>query len=176
MKPIKFIVTALILVIGLTSCESVRVATDYDKKVNFDQYKTFAFYKPNIDKAGISDLDKRRILRAIDSVMTAKGFTKSQDPDMLIGFFTEATQNVNIYQNNYSWGYYNSGRGHNTVMSTTEGTLYIDLIDASKKELVWQGMGEGALEMRNVDEKIARINEIVREILKRYPPGNKEGK
>ncbi len=39
--------------------------------------------------------------------------------------------------------------GHNTVNSTTEGTLYIDLVDAGKKELVWQGMGTAALASRS---------------------------
>ena len=29
------------------------------------------------------------------------------------------------------------------VSSSTEGTLYIDLIDAKKKELVWEGEGVG---------------------------------
>jgi hypothetical protein len=31
--------------------------------------------------------------------------------------------------------------GRSYVSSTTEGTLYIDLIDAKKKELVWEGQG-----------------------------------
>ncbi|MDP2059666.1 MAG: DUF4136 domain-containing protein, partial [Flavobacteriaceae bacterium] len=39
----------------LTACSSVQVATDYDKTVSFNQYKTFAFYKDGIDKVEISD-------------------------------------------------------------------------------------------------------------------------
>jgi len=33
-----------------------QVAADYDKEANFDSYNTFAFFKPGIDKAEISDL------------------------------------------------------------------------------------------------------------------------
>ena len=62
----------------LTSCNSIKVATDYDSKVDFKSYKTFAFYKPGIDKAEISDLDKKRVLRAIESELLAKGFAKSE--------------------------------------------------------------------------------------------------
>ena len=51
----------------LASCASVSVASDYDKEVDFNNYKTFAFYKTGIDKAEISDLDKRSILRAIEA-------------------------------------------------------------------------------------------------------------
>ena len=56
----------LLSVILLSSCNAVKVVTDYDSKVDFNKYKTFAFYKPEIDKAKISDLDKKRILRAIE--------------------------------------------------------------------------------------------------------------
>ena len=52
---------------SFTSCNSVRVAADYDRSVTFETYQSFAFFKEGIDKAEISDLDKRRILRAIES-------------------------------------------------------------------------------------------------------------
>ncbi|MCK5402221.1 MAG: DUF4136 domain-containing protein, partial [Flavobacteriaceae bacterium] len=66
----------------------------------------------------------------------------------------------------YYWGnpYYNN------VSTSTEGTLYIDLIDASKKELVWQGMGTGYLTQR-MEKKEARFKEFVSKIMEKYPPG-----
>ena len=56
----------------LTSCASVSVNTDYDKKADFASFKTYAFSKTSIDKLEISDLDKKRILYAIDDAMPAK--------------------------------------------------------------------------------------------------------
>jgi hypothetical protein len=172
-------ITPVLLLLGLlfTSCSSVRVASDYDREANFNSYQSFAFFKPGIDKADISDLDKKRILRAIEAEMQAKGFTKSDNPDLLVSIFTKTNENINIYQNNmmgwgYGWGWHPWywGSGFNTVNRTSEGTLYIDLIDAEKKELVWQGMGTAAL-AREVNKKQERINEIVKKILEKYPPG-----
>ncbi|RXG11333.1 putative protein DUF4136, partial [Leeuwenhoekiella aestuarii] len=95
----------LIAVVALfSSCNSVRVASDYDQSADFTNYKTFAFFKPGIDKAEISDLDKKRILRAIENEMLAKGFVKSEDPSMLVSIFTTAQQRVDVY-NNYGWGW-----------------------------------------------------------------------
>ncbi|MDH7447782.1 DUF4136 domain-containing protein [Aquimarina sp. 2201CG14-23] len=170
-----FSLLSLILIITLSSCSSVRVASDYDKQANFDGYKSYAFFKPGIDKAEISDLDKKRILRAIEADMAAKGFSKSENPDVLVSIFTKTKENVNVYQNNFGFGYgwgWNPwfwGAGQNTVSRTTEGTLYIDLIDASKKELIWQGMGTAAL-TKNVDRKQEKMNQIVTAILEKYPP------
>ena len=161
-------------------CSSVSVATDYDKNANFGTYKTYAFYKTGIDKAEISDLDKKRIMRSIDETMAAKGFTKSEKPDVLVNIFTKARQQVDVNTFNSGWGYgwgygWNPWMyGGNTSVNTyTEGTLFIDLIDASKKELVWQGEGEGIL-VKDMDRKEARIKEFVSKILAQYPPEAKK--
>ncbi len=168
-------IISLILIITFSSCSSVRVASDYDKEAKFTDFKSFAFFKPGIDKAEINDLDKKRILRAIEANMIAKGFTKSENPDILISIFTKTKENVNIYQNNLGWGYgwawspWYWGASYNTVSRTTEGTLYIDIIDATKKELIWQGMGTAVL-AKSVDKKQENINKIVSAILTKYPP------
>lgn len=176
MKRILKTLPLLVILLVATSCSSVRVATDYDKNANFNNYKTFAFYKTGIDKAEISDLDKRRILRAIEAELLAKGFTKSENPDLLISLFTKSREKINVYNNGYGpygygWGwnpwYWNN---YNTVSRSTEGVLYIDLIDANKKELVWQGMGTGYL-TSNMEQKEERIKEFVSKIMEKYPPG-----
>lgn len=167
-----------ILMLVVSSCSSVKVAADYDKNASFNEYKTFAFYKPGIDKAEISDLDKRRILRAIESEMMTKGFTKSESPDVLVSIFTKSQQRVDVYNNNWGlggwgWGGFGGwGWGWNQqpmVSTTTEGTLYIDLIDSNKKELIWQGMGTGYLSQR-MDKKEERIKEFVSKVMEKYPP------
>ncbi len=163
----------LLFLFFLGACSSVQVTTDYDQKVNFDQYQSFAFYKPGIDQAKISDLDKRRILKAIEKELTAKGLQKKKNADLLISIFTKTKENVNIYQNNfgYGWGFspFYGSHWHNTVSRETEGTLFIDLVDRESMELVWQGIGEGSLS-KDRETKIERIQEIVHEILKKYPP------
>lgn len=182
MKKLLKFTPILVLAILLSSCSSVRVAADYDRDANFDQYKTFAFFKPGIDKAEISDIDKRRILRAIEAELLAKGMTKSENPDMLVSIFTKSNQRVDVYNN--AWGYgawgwggynrwgwgWNPGWGRSNVSTSTEGMLFIDFIDANKKELIWQGSGTGYLVTNNVEKKEARIKEFVAKTLEQFPP------
>ena len=165
----------LLVIFAFTSCATVRVASDYDREANFDNYNSFAFYKPGIDKAKISDLDKKRILRAIQSQMTAKGMTKSESPALLVSFFTKEKERVDVYNSHYGYGWgwnpwYYGGYGSH-VSRSTEGSLYIDLIDAKTNELVWQGVGTANLVTHDMDKKEERIREIVQEILAVYPPG-----
>ena len=177
----KFIKPLLLtLVILFSSCSAVKVAVDYDSKVDFKKYKTFAFYKTGIDKAKISDLDKKRILRAIESELSLLGLVKSENPDMLVSIFTKSREKVNVNQNNnfgygFGWGWNPwmwNGMNNNSmnISQYTEGTLFIDFIDKQKKELVWQGVGTGALKIQNLEKKEARVKEFVKEIVSKFPP------
>ena len=179
MKTLKLL--SLIILITLSSCSSVRVNADYDKKVSFTNFKSYAYLKSGIDKAEISDLDKKRILNAIDEIMPTKGLSKSENPDVLISIFTKERERVDVHQNyGFGWGVgwgwgmgwgWNPfwGMGYSNVITTPEGTLFIDIIDAKTKELVWQGEGSGYL-TKNTEKKDARIKEFVSKILEQYPP------
>ena len=195
MKGIKILALPVLLVLFLSSCTSVRVLSDYDKDANFNNYKSYAFYKTGIDKAQISDLDKKRILRAIEAEMGSRGFSKSESPDILVSIFTKESEQVDVYNNfwgggfgpGWGWGwspyYWGGGFGPGwgwggpNVSTRTQGSLYIDLIEAKNKELVWQGKGVGTLSnSKNIEKKEARIREFVAEILTQYPPNAVAGK
>jgi hypothetical protein len=176
MKKCVFLFLSLIL---LTSCSTVNVVVDYDSQADFNQYKTFAFYKSGIDKANVSDIDKKRILRAIEGELLAKGFKKSDKPDILVSIFTKSREKVNVNLNNNNFvDFYGFGRnpymyGYNNgvnISQYAEGTLFIDFIDKQKKELVWQGIGTGALRNLNREKKEIRIKEFVKEIISKFPP------
>ncbi|PRX56060.1 DUF4136 domain-containing protein [Flagellimonas meridianipacifica] len=194
MKRLKEFTLPILALVFLASCSSVKVVTDYDKEADFNTYKTYAFYKTGIDKAEISDLDKKRILKAIDAEMAARGFAKSKQPDVLVSIFTKERERVDVYNNNFGFGwggfgwggfgwgggFYNPwlfgpgfgwGGGFGPNVSTrTEGSLYIDVIDSRKRELVWQGRGVGTLNnIKNIEKKEKRIKQFVAEILEKYP-------
>lgn len=156
------------------SCSSVQVFSDHDSSIDFSKYSTFAYFKSEIDQVKISDLDKRRILKAIDAEMSAKGLSKSEIPDLLIGFTTQAKEQIYINnQNNWGWGWgFNPwfwGPSFNSVSTRTEGTLFVNIIDATTKQLVWQGKGRGGIQenYKNRDERIALF---VKSIVSNYPP------
>lgn len=188
MKKFRLVLPVIALML-LSSCNSVRVLSDYDQKANFSEYKSYAFYKTGIDKVQISDLDKKRILRAIEAEMSTRGFVKSESPDILVNIFTKEQERVDVYNNNFGWGGFGGwgwggfggwgwgpglgwGWGGGGMVSTsTEGSLYIDLVDTKNKQLVWQGKGEGTLaNTKNIQKKEQRIKEFVSQIMQQYPP------
>ena len=173
--------TIIFSVLLFVSCASIQVFSDFDSSVDFSQYKTYSFFKPQIDKVDISDLDKRRILKAIDLEFSSKGLSKSETPDLLIGFSTRAKEKIYINNmNSFGWGWgwgfnpwFWGAPNTNTVSTRTEGTLYINVIDGVSKQLIWQGKGRGGIH-ENMKDRDERIALFVQEIIGNYPPNTTE--
>ena len=175
MKNFKLLSITFLISLMLASCGSVRVASDYDSEADFSKYKTFAFYKSGIDKVEISDIDKKRILKSIQSSLLNKGLTINENPDVLINISTKSSENIyidNTFYSPYYTGWYpNYGRGHRQVAySTSEGALYIDVIDTKTKQLIWQGKGTGVLSSSKKTNRDVLVSSFVTKILEVYPP------
>ena len=173
----KTIITLLVLTTFFFSCISVRVSSDFDQSANFDQYKTYAFYKKGFDELKINDLDKRRIMDAIKGELETKGMTFSKTPDVYINVVITNRDRVRISLNNtypyyYGWYGYNPYWNQSYAENYREGSLFIDIIDTEKDQLVWQGKGTKRIS-ENIAEKAIIISEVVQQILTHFPPQKK---
>lgn len=164
----KTLLAFFIMGVILTSCNTVRVTYDFDRATDFNTYKTYNYHTKGIDKLELNDLDKRRIMDAIDVQMAAKGFSKSDNPQLYINVLASSKEKVNI-DNGYGgyWGPYWGGPSR--VYQYTSGTIILDVIDNSRNILVWQGAGSG-LNVSNLNSKAEDIPKAIEEILSKFPP------
>jgi hypothetical protein len=100
---------------------------------------------------------------------------KSDNPDLLVNIFTKERERIDVNQYNAGWGYGwgTDGTltyGRSQLRSTTEGTLYIDLIDAKKKRT---SVGRSRCRVSNSNQTKKLINEFVAKILAQFPPKSK---
>jgi hypothetical protein len=179
MKKLFFL--ACILVIA-ASCSSVRVSSDFDKTAGFAAYKTYTF-TPEALSMPLDDINRNRLLTAIETELTAKGFTKTENnPDVLIDVNIKGEQKQTATATStggyggYGYGYrYGYGGGFSTTTinydTYVDGTLFIDMVDASKKQLVWQGRGTKTIEPdASQKRREENINYAVKQIFLQYPP------
>jgi hypothetical protein len=190
-KDLKMKKQLLLLFIAFTvvSCNILKVSYDYDKTVKFDTYKTFMFTEGAL-RLPIDETNKGIILKAVEDELIAKGFTKSDYSDVLIDLKISIKQSQSASATNtpdyygYGLGYnYGYGAGYpytwSNGFSTTQidinkyskGTLFIDMIDAKKLQLVWQGrakrtIAEDVPEMKREEN----INFAVKKVFTQYPP------
>lgn len=161
----------------LISCGAT-VAVDYDTEVDFSQYRTFDFY-PDID-SGLSALDNDRIVRITDSLMVDRGFTRSENPDLLINFY--AKESIHESGNRMDIGIGRSTRNTGIMIATDipiggrviNQRLTIDFVDTQKDALVWQAEADGEMKERSgPKQKESYYLSLIQKVLKKYPPKSK---
>jgi hypothetical protein len=175
---ITIIIISLCVFIFSGCSSTLKVTTDYDKSVDFSKYKTFAFYKMKVTD-NVSSLNQERILNSIKAEMIKKGFTQNEDaPDMLINTTAILQDKQSVSANTYGYGGYyrpygwGGGYGGTTTVNVYEykdGSIIIDIIDASTQKLIWQGIGNKEIDTpsKNPDAAIA---DAVFKILYGFPP------
>lgn len=182
MRSIKETMLALLIAASLYACApALSVSTDFDSATDFSKYKTFAFYELKEKSGYISDLNKDRIVSAVKNEFEKKGLTESRtNPDLYINVVTMLKERKDVSRTTDYYGYGGFYRpymwGTPPMFSTSqynvdyyqEGTLFIDLIDASTNKLVWQGIGNGRVDqpVKNPDRKIP---EAVAKIVEPFP-------
>lgn len=175
MKNVLFSLLALSL---FGACSSITVSSDFDRDANFASYKTYAFTE-EAKQLPVSDINRKRLMDAVSSELALKGFTLSDQPDVLIDLKINAQQKETATattSGGYGSGYgYRWGGGFSTttinVEQYVEGTLFVDMIDNSKKQLVWQGRGVGTLDPdASAEKREKNINYAVKQIFAKYPP------
>lgn len=160
----------------IVSCSSMKVSSDYDRSVNFNDYKTFGFTEGAMNLPA-NDLVKNRILNAIASNLKSKGLTESDNPDMLVDLGLKRKEKTDYQSTTYDvGGYYGRrwrvgtsvGTTNTREINYTEGTLVINLIDSKKDQLLWMGSGTGVVTNKSIQEE--NVISGVNKILAGFPP------
>ncbi|NOX17177.1 MAG: DUF4136 domain-containing protein [Chlorobi bacterium] len=170
----KFFPIVILSMITLLSCSSVTINYDYDEGQDFSTYRTFKWLaknRNNSPSAMKDPLAKKKTKDAVIKTLEAKGYNllEKGEPDFYVIVHAGVRNRIDIT----NWGYhYGPWYGPNTsVYRYKEGTIFIDVIDGKKKELVWRGTGTGAVDpYYTPEERAESIKEVVAEILEYFPP------
>lgn len=174
---IPYILFILLGAVALVGCaSSTKIRSDYDHDADFGSYRTYNF----IENAGAAtgsyrNLFSKYMIEAISFEMEKRGYTKSDNPDLLVNFngiFEERTevstrpaaQPMGVGYYGYRRGYYGGWSSYGyanetTVSQYTHGTFNIDLVDNRQKQLVWEAVGVGRVsqkQLKNLEKGIKR--------------------
>ena len=178
----KIAVAALALLLAPALAIAQKTSYDFDKAIDFTTFKTYGLKDGT--KVGDKLIDDR-IVAAIESELAAKGFTKSETPDVFVVYHLafDSQKDISTYSSGYAGGYGPYGYGWGGGMGTTStqvrniliGTLVIDIADAKAKQIAWRGMATKELDPQAKPEKRDKnISNAVKKVFKNYPPKQKD--
>ena len=167
----------------VSACSSTpQVVSAHDQSVDFAQFRTYNFFSDaGPDSANYKSLFTQYMIAAIEREMEKRGYQKSENPDLLVNFNANFQDKTKVTQSpsmggyyGYRGGYYGGWGGYGMATDThvsqyTEGTFNIDLVDASKKQLIWEAVLVGKIKDDSFENLEQKVNEGVPRFFAKYP-------
>lgn len=167
------------LLLFLVACGGYRVRTDHDRQADFRAYRTYAF---SAEGDPGPELLLRRVQRAVDAEMAAKGLTPAPQASADVRVRYRPTFHVKrgpVFSFGVGMGSYGPGGGVGAGVSTSTGgradlvaDIGLDLVDSRSRSVVWHGEAENAVGPGlTPDEAEAAVQKAVKDLLAGFPPG-----
>ncbi|MEJ2583724.1 MAG: DUF4136 domain-containing protein [Robiginitalea sp.] len=167
--------SGLFLLLLFIGCAPVRVQFDYDPGVVFGNYSSYNFAA---DLAtGLSELDERRLLQAVGSVLQNQGYRLSEDPDMVLDIYSYLYEDPRQSTVGIGMGGTggNVGGGVSVGLPVNSGQLQREIIfemkDARQGRPLWQAVSEDRYsEGASPEKRSERFRTIATKVFEGFPP------
>jgi hypothetical protein len=170
----KWVVTTLAgLLLTASAAFANKVKTDYDHSASFGNYKTYSWTSIKTANSIWDD----RVKDAVNSALTAKGFTQVPSGGDVAVTAMESTRNQQTLQTFYDgmgggwrWrGLGGFGQSTTTVENYKVGTLVVDLFEGNSKKLVWRGVASDTVSDK-ADKNAKNLDKGVQKMFQHFPP------
>src|SRR5690349_20933413 len=161
-----WVTVALVISPAVTWAQDVH--TSFSPSANFSSFRTY--YWANTDAVPGNDIVNQRIMAAVDRGMAQRGWTKAPEGEadlaVVANVSTQERQKLDTFYGGWGWGGWGwGGWGPTTTTVGTylEGTLVVDLFDASTHKLVWRGVATDTVShdpqknAEHIDKAVAKM-------------------
>jgi hypothetical protein len=166
------------LMVLLGSAFGQHIQTDFDHQANFSQYKTYSWQEIKASNSRWDD----RIKEAVNAQLGSKGWIQVDSGGNVVIVAIKTTQTERTLQTFYDgmgggwrWrGFGGFGESTSTEQDYKEGTLVVDMYDASTKQLIWRGSAEEMLSDK-AEKNEKNLDKGVAKMFKSFPPRSTKG-
>ena len=178
MRSMMLLLAALLLSLG---CAPLAVEYDYDTTYDFTKLKTYD-WAPSPPGDQMEEMTEKRFQGAVNDQLKAKSYDRAGSPDFLVSMVgikkTVTGGSVGVGASIAvpvgSHGAVHLGGGKSKPREKQEGTVTLNILDARSQAVIWQGSATAELRGKTTpEEQQAKINQVVAEVLKNFPPRKK---
>jgi hypothetical protein len=176
--------TLAVAAVTLAACASgPDIRADYDKAADFGKYRTYGFVaSAGTDTADARSLVTQTLQNAAAREMEARGYQRSENPDLAINFTGKLEEKVDVQSTpapyyGPGWGYggwYGAPYGGwgGTEVTTRRynvGTIIMDVVDRERRQVVFQGGISDVVTKEMRANREATLSNAVAGIFSKYP-------
>ena len=167
----------VLLFAGCTSVPDVRI--DQQPAANLSQYKTFSFYDQlSTDRTtNYTSIMSSRLKQSTRDELERRGYVYSEkNPDLKVNFNLRVTERQELRSYPTSSGVFvrRAGLQDVSVINYRQGTVSIDLVDNHMKSLLWQGIADGRVDDKMIENPGKAVDTVVKQIFVGFPLSRKD--
>lgn len=172
----------LLLVLLLAGCATApKVFVNEAPGVDLSRYATYGFVEePDTDAGDYASLLTLYLQRAVTAELDARGYRFAEEPDLEVNFSVETAPVPGTVDSGprvgggFGVGRHTSGVGVSLGygfggVGREERTVTVHLVDAQRRQVVWQGVVVRRLRTADARAMEADLHEAVRLIFERFP-------
>jgi len=173
-------VVILLLLLVCSAAHAQKIKVEFDKTVDFAQFKTFA-WDPT-PQAAARPLLVEAIKGAINEELAKRGLKQvTENPDLYIALYGATDSDMAVTYSDFYYGpwgipafdqsflMWGSLPGTTNTAVVHKGQLVVDLIDAGRKKLAWRGIATQKLSDQQL-KLVEQVNTAVEKLFAKYPP------
>jgi hypothetical protein len=167
--------SALLIAAGCASRPEIRL--DRNPAADIHSYRTFGFVDPaTTDESLYTTLISGRLRKATREELERRNYIyREENPDMRVSFSLNAVDRSVRRSMSAGLSGAHLGLGDLDTVSYRQGTLSIDVIDARRNELAWQGVAEGRISRKWIEEPDGALDRVVGDLFVGFPLNLKDG-
>jgi hypothetical protein len=178
----RFSAFAIIASVVAACASTPEIAANTDPTANLSSYKTYGFVpQPGTNRGGNTTPLTTYFETSISRQMDVRGYHKvDANPDLLVNFNANVQEKADVESipgpapmgyYGYRGGVYAGGFGGPEVETVRYkvGTANIDVVDASKRKVVWEGRAEGELTDAAMKNPQGAVDKVVTQMFAQFP-------
>lgn len=177
------LLVAFIIVAPLAACESgPTIITNSAPDFSLVNYKTFSFFRPlGTDRGDVQSLESKQLIMSTTRELEMAGLRRDDaNPDLLVNFVLSSREtlqtrpstsaSVHHGRGRYgTWSGWSAGASTTEVVQRTEGTLGVDVVDARRQQLVWEGAATKRVTDSTRQNRDQALDGAIADIFRQFP-------
>jgi hypothetical protein len=178
----QIIVTTCLVLVSACASTGPEIHSRAAPDTVYSSFTSFGFpEQTGTDRGGYSTIVTEYFKQSVREQMQQRGFSYAEEnPDLLVNFYANVREQTEVRTRpgleggyyGYRFGLYDVWPLYANEVETISypiGTANIDIVDARRRQLIWEGIAQGRISAKAMNHPEETIQSVVSQLFARFP-------